>query len=106
MIYPYQPPPNCTLTSTQSSQLPTRIATTNIQIFPPIHQNHPQLHELYNPPSQPITSFKPTSTNQFIPPHTLYTTENLLQILRTQNWHYNTASIPGYSTQKQPNIQQ
>lgn len=92
MIYPHQPPPNCTLTSTQSSQLPTGIATTNIETFLPLHQNHLQLHESYYPPSQPSTSFKPASTNQ--------------QILSTQNRHHNTASIPAYSTQKQPNIQQ
>lgn len=106
MIYPHQPPPNCTLTLTQSSQLPTGIATINIQTFPPFHQNHLQLYKSYYPSSQPSTSFKPASTNQLIPPHTSYTAENPLQILSTQNRHHNTASIPTYSTQKLSNIQQ
>lgn len=102
IIYPHQPPPKSTLTPTQSSQLPTGIATTNNQTFPPLHQNYLQLHESYYPSSQPSTSFKPASTNQLIPPQTSYTTENPLQILST----HNTASIPAYSTQKLPNIQQ
>jgi len=86
--------PKSTLTPTQSSQLPTGIATTNNQTFPPLRQNYIQLHE--SPSSQPSTSFKPASTNQLIPPQTSYTTENPLQILST----HNTASIPAYSTQK------
>lgn len=102
IIYSHQPPPKSTLTPTQSSQLPTGIATNNNQTFPPLHQNYLQLHESYYPLSQPSTSFKPASTNQLIPPQASYTTENPLQILST----HNTASIPTYSTQKLPNIQQ
>lgn len=105
IIYPHQPPPNCTLTPTQSSQLPTGIATTNNQTFPPLHQNYLQLYESHYPPSQLSTSIKPASTNQLIQPHTSYTTQNPLQIFSTHNTA-STTSIPAYSTQKLPNIQQ
>jgi len=46
------------------------------------------------------------NTNQIIPPHTSYISENPVQILSTQDQHHNTASILAYSTQKLPNIQQ